>query len=441
MPKRSPCSKPSPRLLPIGLLASLSISALANPVGDDFQVNQLTIGSQSQPDLAATPDGGFVVVWQSSVSPGDDDDLAIVTRRLDGDAQPVGEDLQVNTSTTFDQRAPRVASRGDGSFVVQWASTAVGGKGLLDSVQARSFDSAGSATGPDFEVFAAANIYTYVDSHDVGAAGNGDFVVAASDWYYNFGTFGRITASRLDASGTLLGQSTVDSSSDDRYRARVAGDENGFVVTWNQTTYGLGSGRAKARRLDGGGSLDGPAIEAHTGVTPLYGGSEAAAALTPAGDFLVVWDGYDFDTEIDSEIRGLRIDAMDVPDTAGAQILNTHTPSAQRAPRVARGADGTFLVVWASDDAPGDQGMGIRGRYLASDGSRLDDEFQINTLTTGDQESPEVETASDGKSFLVVWQTAASGDDAFGLGIRARRVGLRGGVFADGFESGDTSAW
>ena len=386
----------------------------AGPASDELQINQLTTGDQQSPDVAATPDGGFLVVWQSPVSPGDDVNLAVVGRRLDAAGAPATDDFQVNTSTSNSQRRPRVSSRGDGSFVVLWETFFQGGKGTLNALQARPFDSAGNGAAEDFSVAVSPNINTTINTHDVGAASGSDFVVVYSRFYYYNGTYsGSVHKRRLEADGTVIDSGILATESGREIGVRAAGgDAIGFVVSTHSREYFGQYNDTRVLRLDPSGTTVGSTIEVH-GDQPFGfgGGTSADAALSPSGDFVVAWDGYDTYEGTQSEIYGRRVDSGDLPDLAGPQVLNGDSAGFQRTPRLARGADGSFLLVWESPTTPGDDGLGLRGRWLASDGSPSGDEFAVNVYTTGTQRSPEIAASADGRSFLVVWNsTAGTGD-------------------------------
>ena len=85
--------------------------ASGEPVGREFQINSFTDRDQSQPDIAATDDGGFVVVWQSSHQdqPGSSQ-TGIYGQRFDAAGQPNGAEFQVNTAVPASQFAPSVAA-------------------------------------------------------------------------------------------------------------------------------------------------------------------------------------------------------------------------------------------------------------------------------------------------------------------------------------------
>ena len=134
-----------------------------SPIGNDFQINSHTPYGANRPDIAESPDGGFVVVWESYDSPGSDPAYSIQMRRLGSDGTPLATDLQVNSYTSGYSYEPAIATRGDGSFVVIWSSyeASPGGDDAYGGVVARRFDSGGSPAGADFQVNTVTTGYQY----------------------------------------------------------------------------------------------------------------------------------------------------------------------------------------------------------------------------------------------------------------------------------------
>lgn len=128
------------------------IDAGGELLGDEFQVNTFIEQDQMNAAVAVAPNGGFVVVWRSDVSPGDMDDSSIRARVYRADGSPAGVDFRVNDVTEDHQERPRVAMGNDG-FVVVWQSDSTAGDdsdGL--SVQARRFDSNGAPLDSQLQV-------------------------------------------------------------------------------------------------------------------------------------------------------------------------------------------------------------------------------------------------------------------------------------------------
>ena len=411
------------------------------PGGTEYQINLGTTGDQRAPDVAAVGDE-FLVVWQSPVSPGNDDSsLSVVLRRAGAEGAPTGSELQVNTYTTGSQRNPKIASRTDGSAVVVWVSSYPGVKGSLGALAGRSYDTASDPTGPEFQIYVAPNVYTNLTDHDVGAGSSGDFVVAVADFYNNYqgGYLGRAVRRRFDAAGTRLDSTSVSTSNQDIYRVALGGEDTGFVMAWQSYEYFGNYSSVEAQRLAGDGTAVGSSVDLHPG-QDFASGNDVTAATDSDGGFFVVWDGLDNYDGYDRRIYGRGVDSMGTVDPAGPQPIEQNTQEFQGNLDIARNASGQFLVVWQSNSAPGDNGFGIRGRFLDADGLPLGDEFGINTYTTGNQALPRVAGSRTDQSFLVVWESPADGTDTDGLSIRGRRIQPES-LFSDGFESGDVTAW
>ena len=426
---------------PVSLWAAL-------PVGEEFQVNVTTTGDQLSPDVAATSAGGFVVVWQSPVSPGTDTDgQTILGRRFDADGQPIGSEMQINSTTTYGQLNPRVASREDGSFVVQWRSVAMANKGLIGDLWARPFDSSGAPIRTDFQVVLPPNIYTEITDHDIAAHSEGRFVVATAEFYtlFNGSYTSTIETRQFFDAGLFIGSVNTHKSDSDKLTVSLnAGHPSAsdFVIAWRGTAYNTQYNQAESARLGFDGAALTPVSAAHDALG-VFSGINVDAAFNADGDWVVVWGGYDSyqqpSTADSTEIYGRRIASDGTPDAAGAAQVNSLTASFQNRPTLARGQDGNFLVVWNHPDPT--NLLEVRGRLTDGTGAPVGLEFPVNAFQPGDQFAPRVAASLDRRQFLVVWTSATSPDgDTDGRSIRAQRF-LACGIFVDGFESGGLERW
>ena len=105
--------------------------------------------------------------------------------------------------------------------------------------------------------------------------------------------------------------------------------------------------------------------------------------------------------------------------------VNSTTAGNQRMPASAALYGGGYVTVWASDTGDG-SGSAILGQIFAADGSKVGDEFLVNTTTLGNQDLPDVvPVAPDSPfaaSFVVVWQSEEGGGNV----IRGRRFNENG---------------
>ena len=84
----------------------------------EFTVNSDPSGEQRQPDVAAAPDGAFVIVWADDKNRNGRFD--ILARSFDENGTELLSDVTVNTVTAGQQVNPRVAVGSDRAFVVVW---------------------------------------------------------------------------------------------------------------------------------------------------------------------------------------------------------------------------------------------------------------------------------------------------------------------------------
>jgi hypothetical protein len=75
--------------------------------------------------------------------------------------------------------------------------------------------------------------------------------------------------------------------------------------------------------------------------------------------------------------------------------------------------DGSFVIAWQSDGQDGD-GYGVYARRFDAHGYSLEDEFRVNTFTTGSQNMPAVASSLTG-AFIVVWTSEDQDGDDLGV--------------------------
>jgi hypothetical protein len=397
-------------------------------VGGQFQVETYTMFIQYDPDVAAEPDGDFVVVWTSYGSPANDaSSTSIQGRRYASDGSAVDVQFQVNAYTTGYQVDPAVAAESDGDFVVVWTSRGSAGDDALPSysIQGRRYASDGSAVSAQFQV----NTHTTNDqtAPAVAAEPDGDFVVV----WTSFGSPGDasyhgVRAQRYASDGSTVGAEFLVNSytTGNQFAPAVAAAPDGdLAVVW--TSHGSPGDDASFFSIQGQRyASDGSTVGAQFQVNSHTTNWQFAPALAAEadGDFVVAWANYSSGDDASGDsVQGQRYDS-DGSTLGGEFQVNTYTrtllyvrPPAgdQTGPAVAAEPDGDFVVVWASGGSPGDDvfpSYSIQGRRYASDGSAVSAQFQVNTYTTDDQLAPAVAAAPDG-DFVVVWASYGGDDD------------------------------
>ncbi len=436
-----------------GLILLMVVVRIAGGLGtdsataEDFQVNTYTSAYQLRTSVAVAADGRFVVVWESQGSSGTDSSgRSVQGQRFAADGSPAGGEFQINTSTIDYQRLPAVAMTADGDFVVIWhGPDSAGTDQSADSIQGQRYASGGTTVGGEFQV----NTYTtsgqFVPAVAMGA--DGGFVVV----WHSFGSAGTdssalsVQGQRFAADGAAAGgefQVNTYTTDSQRYPSVAVGGDGGFFVVWfSDGSSGTDSSSTsiQGQRYASGGTALGGEFQVNT--YTLSAQVRPSVAMAAAGDAVVAWtssrsDGTDFSL---TSIQGQRYAAGGT--AAGDQFqVNTYISGSQQAPSVAVAADGDFIVMWHSPGSSGTDSSdaSIQGQRYASSGLAVGGEFQVNTYTSDNQYNPSVVLDTEG-NFVVAWESFGSGGtDTSGYSVQRAAVAP---IFADGFESGDTSAW
>ncbi len=410
------------------------VGAQIDPQGGDMQVNTVTANGQQGAVVASgAEDGDFLVVWQNNGGlPPDVSETAISGQLFTRTGAPIGSEFLVNELTTGSQRSPEAAMAPDGSFIVVWTHDEPTATDPDGSVRGRRFEADGSPLGDEFQV--NSETFQRADRPDVAIEENGDFVVAwrRNSSYYNDSLRGR----RFEADGTPKDSDfaiNIFSFGDLGYgqylttfsKPKLEGGAQGeFLVAWSTLYSGpkVFDQDVKMRIFDAEGT-GGPEL-AVANVSYVYSFSGVDAARKENGDFLVVWATTE---ETPIQVDRYRAD--------GSLIESVDVGSFGSDPHIAANPAGDFLVAWTSLDGE------ILGRPYTADGEAQSEAMQLNSYTTELQTSVDLTVDADG--FVATWTSGGSaGTDTDGASVQQRLFDWEGSrIFADGFESGDTSAW
>lgn len=351
-------------------IAARRYAASGVALGAQFQVNNLSTATEYASRVAADDSGRFVVVWQGFGSAGNDTSgLSVQARRFTAAGAPAAAQFQVNTVTTDYQHEPDVAMAGNGRFAVIWTSEiSTGTDAEGTSIQGQLYDAAGTPLTAQFQV----NSYTPADQSRPSVAMDpaGNFVVAWES-YSSPGTDGEfrsIQARRYNSAGTAQGtqfqvntytlgvQSEPDVTLDGLGR---------FIVAWtsNEAVGDPDLESIQAQRYAANGTPAGAQFQINQLTTSAQANPSVSAGAD--GRFVVAW-GSDTQTNGDTDATSLRARRFAASGTAlsGEFLVNTYTTSYQDYPSVTADADGNFVVVWNSFGSDGTdvEGWGIHAR-------------------------------------------------------------------------------
>ncbi|MEM7584607.1 MAG: hypothetical protein AAF560_14550 [Acidobacteriota bacterium] len=410
----------------------------APAVGPEFPVNTYTTGNQQHASVAADADGNFVVVWQSDTAPGYSV-ATILGQRFDSAGLAIGGEFQPSINPDEDNLQPDVAMRPDGEFVVTWISPSIIPGTNFVAVRRHLADAS------PLDIFIADGSTANASrAPDIGYAADGSMVVVWDDITSGGDdSSGRsVQARRIAADGMpLANEFQVNTyTTDDQENAAVAiADDGSFWVVWESVGSAASPNRGiMGQRFDAAGAPVGD--EFRVSINTEEDSLQPDIAATPNGDFVVVWASPTIAPE--AKIAAGRRYSSDGTLLEGF-IANGSTAGNVRRPAIAVEGDGSFVVAW--DDGPGVADLGleqlggdereIEAQRFSAEGAKIGGPFRVNTAVIDFQTRPAVAAAD--QRFVVVWESL--GVDGDGTGIQGQR--FDGLIFADGFESGDTSAW
>ncbi|MEW6536814.1 MAG: DNRLRE domain-containing protein [Candidatus Auribacterota bacterium] len=185
---------------------------------------------------------------------------------------------------------------------------------------------------------------------------------------------------------------------------RIAADGNRFLVTWTSlVTSSEYAYYGQFMNADGTYYNSEFLIDSYSFKSPL-----SAASCSNGQSYLVVYPDNDGDTfDLYAQLMNTQGDSI-MPKF----LVNTYQDKNQLSPAVA--TDGSnYLVVWQSGYGQDGDQYGIYAQFVGADGTKRNDEFQVNTSTEGDQVNPAV--TFNGKYYLVTWtQKNTSGTEVMG---------------------------
>jgi hypothetical protein len=355
-------------------------------LGAPFLSSTVTGGDQRRPTVAVFPEGDFIVVWDAAQPDGTN--FEVVGQRFDAAGAPLGAPLQINTYTTGNQRRPDIARSPTGEILIVWDSSGSqdgAGTGIFGQRLARD----GERVGTEFQV----NGFTTggQDSAHATWVGDGFVVVWESDLLENDNA--SIFGQRFDSTARSVGPEFRVSSypEDGQRRAGIAArSDGGFVVVWDSAAQD-GEGRGVFARWF---TSDGTALDDDVQVNTFTAGGQRSAVIAgdAAGRHLVVWQGAMQDGSSTGVFAQLY--AADGARVGSEFQVNTFTTAAQDTPAVAALATGGFVVVWQSFGEDGES-YGVYGRRYSADGSPAASPFRVTAAGAGEQTLAAVDSGVD----------------------------------------------
>jgi len=339
-------------------------------IGTEKQVNAHSEGYQSPARVALFPGEGFLVSWIDVSGQGLGEASRVEARRFNRDSEPVdADDLQVNSPTIYPMWRTDATATHDGTLVVAWEGSYGSNPepGLSNEIRLRRFGRTGAPVD-DAPIAVNAQTIGIQSRPTVTSTADGGFVVAWETYSAEIRARRfRASGESIDADDLLVGPPSADVA----VRPTVAPlPDGGFLVVW-ENWHGFG---LLARRIDPDGTHADPVPFF---VNTTYDGYQydPRVEADPSGDFVVVWEDYDYgDPGPDVTVRARRFAADGTPKDADEWLVSLSTSGNHAAPDLAVDAEGNFVVVWTASTKPGlpviDQT--VVARRFRTDGTAVD---------------------------------------------------------------------
>jgi len=359
-------------------------------------------------------DGRIVVVWTERLFDQSGFFYAsLKSKIITPDGIELVDEIIVSPDYFNSQLQGKATALLNGGFVITWASY-TNEDGSSAAIRAQVFDEKAEKSG------AVINVNSVVEGPQVqpviATLANGNFVIAWSDFSDDSdGNGSAIKAQVFSPSGDKIGTEFLVNSQILGVQAEPAIaslSSGGFVVSWeSRDSTADGNGAAiKAQIFDSFASYVGQEFLVNSNFFGLQ--SEPAIIDVGNGNIVVAWR-----TEAGGQPNDLNIGAQ-IFDYFGSKIgdeffVNSTQFGIQIRPTLSVIPNIGFFAAWEATESPSDpSGRSIQGQLFDQAGSKIGGEFLVNSTTNGDQISPFAFGIGPNK-FAVSWNSSDSEKSAF----------------------------
>lgn len=266
-------------------------------LGRRFQVNTITEGGQAAARIIELADGGFVAWWKSGEpleSDGSSDRGDVIRARIfDAAGRPLGDDFAVNQTQTR-PGVVAVEALDDGGFFIVWDSSVEFADYEYFGKYIRIFDADGSPRGDEMLI---STLSDQAGGGSVIRLTDGRFL---STWEYSGGGIGArfLRADGTPVGDDIQVNDTESGWENGPVTAALPG--GGFVVAWDTDFYlwdepedNPEGTSIRARVFQADGTPAGPDILMNTSETNYMFSAVRSVEVLPTGRTLVTWETAD----------------------------------------------------------------------------------------------------------------------------------------------------
>jgi hypothetical protein len=320
--------------------------------------------------------------------------------------QPNGPEFHAGSCVDCDKKVPAVAGAKTGEFVVAWEGSS---RTDPQAVLARFFTKAGAPRGVQVQVNKLLPPDQYDANATVDTAGN-TIVVWSQMADDNSEIFFQRFNSKAKAVGATV-QVSVDNPAAtvtqvDLYPAVAATPDGGFVITWIQAVPPNEPNQlppvVNFRRYDKNGAPLAAQIQLNTG---LARGIRPDVCVSSSGQAVVAWTSVDGFRPFQNNKKGVSMRRIAKAGTlAGPEVVVVPPKAYDSDAAVSCAPNGSFVIVWHTDEAPAVDRMDVLGQRYTPLGRKTGTVFQVNSQKVGDQRDASISHDTQG-NFVVVWES------------------------------------
>ena len=141
----------------------------------EFLVNSESIIHQKAPTITTLSNGGYVISWETKDGTQDGSSSSIKAQIYNSDGTLNGVEFLVNSETTKSQTDSEIVALSNGGFLITWTSNDKSQDGSRSAIKAQVFDNVGTSVGS--EILVNTESYSSQVNPEITSLDNGGFVI------------------------------------------------------------------------------------------------------------------------------------------------------------------------------------------------------------------------------------------------------------------------
>ena len=293
-----------------GVIKVQKLSSTGTPVGATLSFDG-TNTVDVKPQIKGTPDGGYVVVWETNST------SDIYAQKVDQNNNLVGPEARLTSTPNWPDQEPVITVLNDGSYAVAWWAWPNNGQG---NAYVQKFNGDGTSAGNTITLSGPDGDASWDKQPSITALTDGGYVVAWSGYASGSGIMADIMIQRFDSQNNLVGSMKQIRGSDnnDTVPEITATTDGGYVVVWRGGDTATNQSDVYAQKYDASNNpVSGTQKLSGTSANGTNDHLPQVTAL-PNGGYAVAWYGINTGTNYDIFVQAFDGSGVPAGTAAGA---------------------------------------------------------------------------------------------------------------------------